>query len=338
MVRGRVQASSMSKVRPRLVLATTCADRKAAVVHERVRLREVRPCEAGRRAQAWARVLQDAPGGRETADRLYLGDHWKSSLRVLEAAHEAGFAAELWVVSAGYGLYPATCPVASYAATFVLHHADSVVPPGIEGEAAHEYMYRWWDALAEHLPLPGRPARTFTQLARQDPRATFLVVSGGAYIHAITLDLLGALQHLRTPDQLAVVSGGAFSGAAGPLDEHMLPVDARFQAVVGGGLSALNARVAGLLMRECGDPARFGLAWAKRYLEEARQELPELPRYERTPMTDDEVQDWVRSRLHAYDRPSASRMLRDLRDGGQACEQKRFGELFKKALRGARGG
>ena len=51
------------------------------------------------------------------------------------------------------------------------------------------------------------------------------------------------------------------------------------------------------------------------------------PRFERTPMTDDEVLQFI-ARESRGERPSWSAALRRLRDSGHACEQQRFRRLF----------
>jgi hypothetical protein len=45
-------------------------------------------------------------------------------------------------------------------------------------------------------------------------------------------------------------------------------------------------------------------------------------------MSDDDVRRFIRERLRAEPDLRHTRMLRDLRDGGRACEQKRFRRLF----------
>ena len=61
----------MSSSRPRLVLATTCADRKAATASGRVSLRSVQGRTAELRAERWARLLSRSDAGRQHAGVLY---------------------------------------------------------------------------------------------------------------------------------------------------------------------------------------------------------------------------------------------------------------------------
>lgn len=318
---------------PRLVVATTCSDRKASIAKRRVHLREVPRDLSGReRARRWAARLKKAEGGRDSADVLYQGDHWVTSKNTFDAAVEAGFRAELWVISAGYGLYPAEAPVAAYAATFTPGHEDSVAPDRLNRSTRAEYLTAWWHAVAQHMPVLGARARTFADLARQDRSVRVLVVSGQSYLDAITDDLLEAASIVRSTDQLVVVSTGANGRRHHPLAAHLLPVDARFQHEVGGTRSALNARIAAWLMEGVLDARGFGFDYCRRKVERAAARLPEAPTYNRTPMTDAQVKRWIRTNKRQMDRPSATAMLRLFRDSGLACEQKRFGALYRSVV------
>ena len=67
------------------------------------------------------------------------------------------------------------------------------------------------------------------------------------------------------------------------------------------------------------------------------EEQPELVKYERTTMSDEEVMEYIAGELSSHPKLKASPLLRNLRDSGRACEQKRFGRLYKRVA-GAPGG
>ena len=115
----------------------------------------------------------------------------------------------------------------------------------------------------------------------------------------------------------------------------LLPVDARFQHAVSGTRGALNARIAEWLLDQVMLPDRFDMDWCTTKLTELGESLPEAVTYNRTPASDAQVRDWIVSHLGEFKRPSASAMLRAYRDAGRACEQKRFGAIFKAATAGA---
>jgi len=59
----------------------------------------------------------------------------------------------------------------------------------------------------------------------------------------------------------------------------------------------------------------------------------DILRYDRRKQTDFEVRNWIRARLN-IDYSSRSSLLREFRDGGFACEQRRFAELYEEAIAG----
>jgi hypothetical protein len=56
---------------------------------------------------------------------------------------------------------------------------------------------------------------------------------------------------------------------------------------------------------------------------------PDIPKYERVPMTDEEVRSYIKNAMNKEDRLSHTGLLRKLRSENRACEQKRFRNLFK---------
>jgi hypothetical protein len=63
-------------------------------------------------------------------------------------------------------------------------------------------------------------------------------------------------------------------------------------------------------------------------------EAPELVKFDRKELDDDAVTAFIQAWADTEVAPTASRLLRVLRDRGFACEQKRFGRLFKAYVAG----
>jgi hypothetical protein len=327
----------MSPEAPKLILATTCADRKSEVATGRVSLKQVQRDVAPERARAWASLLASKASAKQHAGVLYQGDHWSASERALDAAKEAGFAAEFWVISAGYGLYPVEAAVTSYEATFSPGHKESVSPPGLTGKARDDYLRDWWTEVAKVVRVPEARARTFRGLAKADPNARFLVIAGQHYLDAIAADVHDAQQLLKDPDQLAVVSGGASSRTTTLLGNSVLPVDARLEHLVAGTRNGLNARVAAWLLSQIADPTRFSAGALRSKLEAQLAVLPDVFTPNRETLTDEQVKAWIHKNRNAQPSPSATGMLRALRESGKACEQSRFKRLFQEAMEQGRG-
>ena len=87
----------------------------------------------------------------------------------------------------------------------------------------------------------------------------------------------------------------------------------------------LNARIAAHLL-SAGISSRVE---ATHCMTRMLTEQPPVTRYERRKLTDEEVTEMIACRLAQAPGTSASRLLREFRDAGYACEQQRFGGLYR---------
>jgi anti-sigma factor RsiW len=304
--------------RERVHLVVACANRKTQPVPSSLQLRHIVGADPARRAALWVDQLEQSTEPTMPARKLYAGEHWQVVRGLESIAATAGLDASLWVCSAGYGLVSADAPLRPYAATFATGHADSVsADPGNRP--------RWWTSLTDWKgPVPSAP-RTLRDLARGQPHAVFLVALSSAYLAACTGDLLGLADELASPEQLTIISTGTRS--SGPLGRHLAPATAQLQPVLGGTRQSLNARVLAYLLRE--QAAALTHTYIQRVLGGLLAAAPPLARYERTPRTDRQVEVFIRRRLASEPRVTASRLLREFRDLGYACEQGRFAALYR---------
>lgn len=312
-------------MRADLHIIASCTDRKHAAVPEPLRLRAVEGGSVEARARAWWGRLQGHPVRRWAAEELYAGDHWHVVRGLPAEAARAGLVARLWVASAGWGLIPARVGICPYSATFAAGQEDSVVA-GARGGAAGQRR-RWWAALAaERGPEPG-VARSVAELAGEEPGARLWVVGSPLYVSALEEDLAAAASRLARPGQLLIISSPS-ALAQGGLGAHWVPSSARLQAHLGGARTSLHARVARhLLQRAAHGTGSLEAAEVRAYCERLIERSEPCVRYERAPMTDDEVRAFIARALRTQ-ALSCSATLRLLRTHGHACEQRRFKRLF----------
>lgn len=301
-------------------IVVTCSNRKRRPIPADLCLQDIRARGVERRFTAWVRRLSTSRAHEVSAEELYGGEHWQTARILAEQVARHGGAARTWICSAGYGLIPLNSALRPYAATFALGHPDSV---GTSKAAVQQ----WWDQHTEWPgPSPTGP-RSLAMLAASSPGATLIVVLSSTYLRACAHDVLKAVGFLRHPQQLSVISAG--TSAAGDLREFLLPVDAHLQTVVGGSLGALNVRVAARLLDMAGNTALDRPTLTK-HVRELRRDSTRRPTPQRRPMTDEEVRDFIAERLN--ERSTHTALLRQLRDSGLACEQKRFALLFATAV------
>jgi hypothetical protein len=155
-----------------------------------------------------------------------------------------------------------------------------------------------------------------------------LVVASENYMRAIKDDLCSGLRHFADPDQLIVVCSGARSIEG--LDSNLLPSDARLQPIVGGARRSLNTRLAGRIIQEIRVPPKASNL-RSRYAK-LLSEQPPIEKYDRQQLSDSEVKEFIRNNLKSDPRLQPSPLLRILRDSNMACEQKRFGSLYREVV------
>ncbi|MGW7664130.1 hypothetical protein [Streptomyces sp. NPDC054756] len=259
------------------------------------------------RAALWSERINSAAHTHSLAE-LYRGDHWTQARRLSEAATQAGFKSDLWVASAGLGLQPVSASAPSYAATFSTRHADSVATTAEDGGL-------WWSQLQE-----GTGRATLQELGKAGP---VLLVLSETYAKAMEVELRA----------LADVAGEAllFGGVEEIAGIQRVPADAGLRRTLGGTLTSLNVRMAATWFQHCQDGQLTSTAtidsWNKWATSESRPE-----QHNRRPMTDEQVIAFIRTETSSHPGISRTRLLRLLRDGGQACEQSRFANLYIKTM------
>ncbi len=294
----------------------TCANRKSHPIPLHLQLGQVPGHSAAQRAHRWiSRLAQTSDVPQIAAVELYAGEHW-SVARRFPTLNRPNEKIRLWACSAGYGLIPAEVQIMPYHATVTPNQADSV--PGA--------VASWWSLLSEWRgPAPEYP-RSIQALVTADPAAVFMFVLSKSYMRACGADIGAAAECITDLDRLLIVSAGA--RPEGDLAAFMVPADARLQAHFSGTRRALNARIGGHL-----------LAKGIRSKEEASECLarllaaqPPIPRYDRKKQSDREILDLITQRLAQVPTTSANRLLREFRDAGLACEQRRFSQLYRKVV------
>jgi hypothetical protein len=311
-----------------LHVVVSCKSRKTVDVPTRLRMSDVRPTEVQDRVREWTGRLETYPANRLPASELYAGDHWKIVLRIPQAATEQ-LAVKLWVVSAGYGLVAFDTPLKPYSATFIRAHTEAVAPAGSTHSSRD-----WWREISAWTPEGYRQPRTLGELAAHftSRNDALLLALSEPYAQALREDIAVSEQH--APGRVALVSVGLASAGEHGSPASLLPVEARLKQIVGGAMQGVNARIAERIVREHASwfPQADRLsALVREWVEVA----PELPKYDRAQQSDADVRQFIREKAGAGGPISKSAVLRELRNSGRACEQARFGRLFREAMEGS---
>jgi hypothetical protein len=303
----------MTTRRRRLHIVVTCANRKRLAVPATLQLRRTPGTHTTKRAVRWIERIVTTTAETLPAREMYAGEHWDIARNLPAAA--SGFARPtLWVASAGWGLIPVDAPIRPYSATFSPRHLDSVA-------ANKSGTQAWWDALATWVGPTAGVARSLTALVADHPRDRVLLVLSAPYLAACSADLRVALKSAHD-GQISIIAAGARPEPE--LGVAHLPADARLQRHVGGSRGSLNVRVAKQILTA----GRSDHAAMSDYLRRQLAAAPTLISYERQRLSDRDLLAFIRARLATDPTVSRTRLLRELRDAGMACEQTRFANLF----------
>lgn len=314
-------------------LIVTCTDRKTLVAPDERLMRNV-PGDPDARWAEWSeRITPDATSSSAApalpARNLYSGEHWS----VVDSIEPTigPWNVELWIASAGLGLIPASAEVQAYGATFSSGAADSITR-GVPAEARRAYNSAWWSALASY-------SRSITALARTNPRAPLVFAGSPAYLHPLAEDLEAATAELTGDASMFIITSGASSipGAV------MLRVEDRLATPegLGGSLVSVNARLARWLIQSAEEHS-FNPIEVQNCLDSLLESCPDRPKFDRERVDVEDVKHFIRSefQLAATEQRqvlSHSSLLRKFRDSGKACEQKKFGALYKEVANETKG-
>ena len=133
----------MNKI-SKLHIFSTCTNVKSYPVPAECQLGQFEGQPVDRAVQQWWQNLNSKRFHRVTAEKLYVGSHWKETLAAVTEAKQRDFDTEFWVLSAGWGLLAAERKISPYAATFTAGADDNVHCLDWPEESSHKERCRWW--------------------------------------------------------------------------------------------------------------------------------------------------------------------------------------------------
>jgi hypothetical protein len=309
-------------------LVVSCSNRKRYGTAPGLAAHELVGADVRIRLQTWKKCLKSVKAEKYPAEDLYMGEHWSVIRDIPSDAISRGWNVRLWICSAGYGLIRPTTRINSYQVTFAPSTIDSVA----NGTKDRETLRTWWTGVCSYT-IPGEQSspRSFADLAMKYPRTPLIVALSADYLNAVEEDLGSLLQHAFFRRYLSIISCGTSSRNI-LWKNNLLPCDGKLSPSLGGTLTSLNARVARFLFefQANGEPSVERMAELVRSIE-ARTVVPQS----RTSQSDLNVTKFIREGLKKTPPISKTKLLEEFRAAGKACEQKRFGELYKRLQQGA---
>lgn len=295
-----------------MLVISSCSSTKSAPAAAALKASSYRTPHLERFAALWVRHTR-AQDARYPARALYGG---ASVTAATKAAQTIG--GHLYFVSAGMSLVSGETRIPSYDLT-VSARSASLPPPMRDGSVS---AAQWWAALNGAM---GR-SNPFAKLMRAVDGLVVLALPR-TYLQMVEADLLGlkadALKRLR------IITVGEVQLPSKLLDQ-VVAYDARIEqlpGVPGGtGSSAVQRALLDFSQRMARSPKTLSIHKQRQWVAAALDGLEAKPRLVRKVIDDESIARWILRRDPKRTK-SASRLLRQFRDAGLACEQSRFARI-----------
>jgi len=302
-------------------VVTSCTDRKKVPVDPERRLRRLQGCPPESLACLWHVALL---GGEPIPLRdLYAGEHWVEFLRIVDSSPR-GSEIVGWVASAGCGLLPLHAEVPSYNATFSPGYPDSIGATGLSG-------WEWWQSLTRWEGLsPGSPRSIREIVERSACTDLVLVVASPTYLGAMRRDLQEAcaVSASGVGAGLLIMGTGVPMALAEGFPQTVVTFNSGLQGLVGGSRIGLNIRVLSAALHRIDASKEAVRDW----IGEMGRRYPAIQGPERNRVDDEAIARFIRARIAKQPGLRPSPLLREWRDQGMACEQARFGEIYRRIV------
>lgn len=304
-------------------LLVSCTDRKTLSTPKALQLRGISKKKSLLEAcEVWADSVSLAieTGATLRLRDLYGGEYWKLALA-------AGEEANLLIASAGLGLVGPDSKGPGYGATFIAGSPDSVLRFD-QHEQKSSVRSEWWDGLASN----GLGTKSWIKKTSD----VVLVAVSSSYQEALSGDLEKLANAGR---QVIVMSGSPQIPQLRNLENiHHVETGQWLRMVLGGSTPCVGIRFAAHLLKK---DKWHSIAEIESELHRMERHYSggrgdKLPVFNRTTQSDIQVKNWIKQMLKSCNqqsmKPSKSLFLREYRNSGFACEQKRFGALFEEVF------
>ncbi|MCP4611713.1 MAG: hypothetical protein GY845_23635 [Planctomycetes bacterium] len=317
----------------KLIVISTCSNKKRYPPDESCTLDFCRRQSCSATIEEWIKTTNNPQWTRYTARRLYKGAHWKETLACTKVANERGFAPELWILSAGWGLISSNDNISSYSATFASGKNSIHNLPWPREYTIRDRSRKWWQEI--NRKQKNKEVHSLSELPFlfEAEKLCFLMIMSKDYYLAIEPEVIKLISQ---GIEVIIVSAGLYTdiNRASPLvRDHILPFNDKYTQIdpyLKQANTSLNARLAKWLIKEHYKELRQGLSVLYKVISKIERELPAIKRRKVRRLTDEEVIEFINEN-YIPNSSTATKLLKRLRHKEKkSCEQKRFGALFKK--------
>ena len=261
--------------------------------------------------EQWNESIEKSKHQKYLSTELYKGVGWKATIdtyKVLSMYDKI----ELYIASAGYGLISYKNKIASYDATFAPRTPNSIDKFRQDKKSNIE----WWDNINQFS------VENFSK------DSFFFIILPHNYLIA-TQNFIKEM--IEKYGKKVFIFRATQNKALPFMQEYTVEFDLRFNSFQTGTLSSLLSRAVLWLSQEIVEyKIPFEHHLFQNHIEEKMKNYTHYKMPKREQISEEELIKKIKNMITNEGITSASKGLKRLRESGIACEQKRFGTLFKK--------
>ena len=297
-----------------IYLITNCTNAKKIPAEEQLQLGNYDFTNIDKTLINWNKILFDNSSKKTMANKLYKGVGWKAALDT-KINFLKKFNTELLVSSAGYGLIKECDEIAPYAVTFAKGHNDSVHNFSINMATS-----LWWNSINKF------------DLNKLDKDASIFIVLPSEYLISMKDTIDELISIFGNKVFIIVVAKRELPKS---FEKNILRFDTRFNSYQQGTLTSIIQRCMKWLSNEIViNDLEINHQILQTYIDIFLSKQTKYEVEKRIQCTDEKIVELISNHILKDEIKSASKGLKKLRSIGYACEQKRYGQLFKKTYTG----
>lgn len=293
-----------------IYLITNCTNAKKKITNLECKLRNFDFNDINQTANNWINKLSNSNDEKLPIKEMYKGVAWKAGLDA-EKSFSDKFNTKLLIASAGYGLVNSCKEIISYSVTFAKNQEDSVYNFDLEMPTK-----TWWNSINNF------------DINTIDAKSYIFVSVPYEYLIAMKDTIDDLIKNFGNKVFIIVVSKKVLPKS---FDGNILRFDTKFNNFEAGTMTTIIQRCLRWLSNEIvSKELSFEHKVLQNHIDTFLSQYSEYKVEKRIQGSDEELVLLIKEHISNHEIKSASKGLRKLRDMGYACEQKRYGQLFKK--------
>lgn len=246
------------------------------------------------------------------ASQLYKGSTWQTTLKTHKVL-STNFNSSLYVASAGYGLIHAQTKISSYDCTFSSSTINSISKFAVHKNQNANVL--WWNRINKF------------DISSFSNDSLFFIVLPYEYLYATQDTIKLLIEKFKENVFIFVANKNTIPDF---MQQNIIKFDSRFNSFQTGIISNMLQRAVLWLSNEIiNNNLLLSHKVLQQHIETVMKPYKAFNMPVRSKLTEEEIRDKVKQMIIKKKISSATKGLKTFRNAGFACEQKRFGKIFK---------